>query len=58
MKTITISDDERQILLFALTDRANRMFRDAEAYKRNGNKAAMKDCLNEMAKANDLAKLI
>ena len=54
MKTITITEEERLIILYALNDRETRMYRDADAYKRGGNQVAMKDCLNEAKKAKAL----
>lgn len=58
MKTITITEEEQIVILYALQDRRNRMYRDAEAYKRNYNKHAMMDCLNEVKKADEVARLI
>ena len=58
MMTFTFTEEEVATILYALNDRTTRMFRDAEAYKRNENKEAMKDCLREMDKANCLSKLI
>ena len=48
------SNEEIKTLVYALSDRENAMFRDYEAYKKNGNKEAMMDCLGEMKKAREL----
>lgn len=46
--------EELNTIEYALIDRANKMFRDYEAYKANDNKEAMMDCLEEMKRANAL----
>lgn len=46
--------EEIKTLVYALSDRELAMFRDYEAYKNNGNKEAMMDCLSEMKKARTL----
>jgi hypothetical protein len=51
---MNFTDEELNIIEYALLDRTNVMFRDYEAYKNAGNKEAMLDCLAEMRKANAL----
>lgn len=58
MKTITLANSEVDILICALRDRENTMFRDSEAYKRNGNTEAQKDCIAEMKSAEILRHVI
>ena len=53
---ITIT--EWDIIMSALNDRENRMFRDYTAYQKTGNKPAMMDCLREMKAAATLRKKI
>lgn len=50
--------EELNTIEYALLDRANKMFNDYEAYKSNGNKEAMMDCLEEMKRANALREQI
>lgn len=52
------TNEELNTITFALSDRENAMFRDYEAYKKNGNKEAMLDCLAEMRKASELRNRI
>jgi hypothetical protein len=50
--------EELLIIKSGLQDRAYRMLNDANAYKRNGNVEAQKDCLNEWHLAQDLLKKV
>ena len=53
-----IAITEWDIIMSALNDRENRMFRDYTAYQKTGNKPAMMDCLREMKAAGALRKKI
>ena len=48
------TNEELNAIEFALLDRANKMFRYHEAYKKSGNEEAMLACLAEMTRANEL----
>ena len=50
--------EELRIIKYALNGRADRMARDAIAYKNVGNVEAQKDCLNEMRLAQNLLEKI
>jgi hypothetical protein len=48
MKSIEFSEKELEVIILGLKEREDRMFRDAEIYKKQGNKEAQMDCLDEM----------
>ena len=48
--------DKKEMILDAIGTHIHMLYRSAEAYKRNGNIEAMKDCLNEVRKYNELKK--
>ena len=48
MKSIEFSEKELEVIILGLKEREDRMFRDAELYKNQGNKLAQMDCLDEM----------
>lgn len=54
MRELKFTDKELDIIQSALRGRADRMFNDAMAYKKNGNTEALKDCLNEFRLAQNL----
>ena len=47
MYSFYFSDAEIEVLSNSLREREDRMLRDAETYKKQGNKVAQMDCLNE-----------
>lgn len=51
---MNFTDEELNIIEYALLDRTNVMLRDYAAYKNAGDKEAMLDCLAEMRKAKAL----
>ena len=51
---LNFTDEELLIIESGLQDRVYRMLTDANAYKRNGNVEAQKDCLNEWHLAQNL----
>ena len=48
MKSIEFSEKELEVIILGLKEREDRMFRDAEIYKNQGNKLAQFDCIHEM----------
>jgi hypothetical protein len=48
MKSIEFTEKELEVVILGLKEREDRMFRDAEIYKNQGNKVAQMDCLDEM----------
>jgi hypothetical protein len=48
MKSIEFTEKELEVIILGLKEREDRMFRDAELYKNQGNKLAQMDCLQEM----------
>ena len=44
------------MILNAIATHIDMLYRDAESYKRTGNTEAMKDCMNEVRKYNELKK--
>lgn len=49
-----LSKEELEIIGSALGERESRMLADAELYKKQGNREAQMDCINEWRKANKL----
>ncbi len=49
-----MKQEERDMLKRAIDTHTNCLYRDAEAYKKNGNIEAQKDCLNEIKKYTKL----
>lgn len=49
---------EKEMILNAINTHIDMLYRSAEDYKRNGNTDALKDCLNEVRKYNELKKSI
>jgi hypothetical protein len=56
MIEISFSETELNILVLALQEREDRMYRDSEAYKKQDNKIAQMDCLSELKKARELRR--
>lgn len=54
MITIDFSQKELETLILGLKEREDRMFRDAEEYKKQDNKLAQFDCIHEMHTAQHL----
>lgn len=54
MKSIEFSEKELEAIISGLREREDRMFRDAEIYKNQGNKLAQMDCIQEMHIATHL----
>lgn len=54
MHSIEVSDKEFEVIIMALRGREDRMFRDGEIYKSQGNKIAQFDCIHEMHTAQHL----
>lgn len=54
MKSIEFSEKELEVIILGLKEREDRMFRDAEIYKNQGNKLAQMDCIEEMRIAQHL----
>lgn len=54
MITIDFSNKELETLIAGLKEREDRMFRDAEIYKKQDNKPAQFDCIHEMHIAQHL----
>ena len=52
------TNEEMRIVKYALQERIDRMYRDADAYKNVGNVEAQKDCLNEVRLAQNLLNKI
>ena len=50
--------NKKEMILNAIDTHINMLHRSAEAYKRNGNTDALKDCLNEVRKYSELKKAI
>ena len=48
MITIDFSQKELDTIIAGLRERENRMYRDSELYRDQGNKIAQMDCLDEM----------
>lgn len=48
MITIDFSYKELETIIAGLRERENRMYRDSELYRDQGNKMAQMDCLDEM----------
>ena len=53
-----MTQDEVKMLASAIDTHISMLYRDAEAYKRNGNVEAQLDCLNEVKKFNALKEKI
>ena len=56
MTEICFSERELNILVLALQEREDRMYRDSEEYKKQDNKIAQMDCLSEMKMARELRR--
>ena len=54
MRSIEVSDKELEVLILGLREREDRMFKDAETYKNQGNKLAQMDCIQEWHIAQDI----
>ena len=54
MFDINFSEKELETLILGLQEREDRMYRDSEEYKKQENKVAQMDCLNEMKTARSL----
>lgn len=54
MKSIEFSEKELEVVILGLKEREDRMFRDAEIYKNQGNKLAQMDCIEEWRIAQHL----
>ena len=54
MVSIDFSKRELEVVTYALKDREDRMFRDAQEYKKQDNKVAQFDCIHEMHIATHL----
>lgn len=54
MKSIEFSERELEVIILGLKEREDRMFRDAEEYKKQENKPAQFDCIHEMHTAQHL----
>jgi heterodisulfide reductase subunit B len=48
MKSIEFSEKELEVVILGLKEREERMFRDAQEYKKQDNKPAQFDCIHEM----------
>ncbi len=53
MVSIDFSKRELEVITYALKDREDRMFRDAQEYKNQDNKLAQFDCIREMYEAKN-----
>jgi hypothetical protein len=56
MIEICFSETELNILVLALQEREDRMYRDSEEYKKQDNKIAQMDCLSELKMARELRR--
>ena len=56
MFDINFSEKELETVILGLQEREDRMYRDSEEYKKQGNKLAQMDCLNEMKTARSLRR--
>ena len=54
MKSIEFSEKELETIISGLREREDRMFRDAQEYKKQDNKPAQFDCIHEMHTAQHL----
>lgn len=54
MKSIDFTEKELEVIILGLKEREDRMFRDAEIYKKQDNKPAQFDCIHEMHIAQHL----
>ena len=54
MRSIEVSDKELEVIILGLREREDRMFKDAETYKNQGNKLAQMDCIHEWKTAQNL----
>lgn len=54
MKSIDFTEKELEVIILGLKEREDRMFRDAEEYKKQDNKLAQFDCIHEMHTAQHL----
>lgn len=54
MKSIEFSEKELEVIIDGLREREDRMLRDAELYKKQDNKPAQFDCIQEMHIAQHL----
>lgn len=54
MKSIEFSEKELEAIILGLKEREDRMFRDAELYKKQDNKLAQMDCIQEWRIAQHL----
>lgn len=54
MVTIECSEKELEAIILGLREREDRMFRDAQEYKKQNNKVAQFDCIHEMHIATHL----
>ena len=54
MKSIEFSEKELEVVILGLKEREDRLFRDAEIYKNQGNKLAQMDCIEEWRIAQHL----
>ena len=48
MISVELSQKELETIIAGLRERENRMYRDSELYRDQGNKMAQMDCLDEM----------
>ena len=56
MITVNLSEKELETIIAGLREREDRMFRDAQEYKNQGNKLAQMDCIQEWRIAEDIRK--
>lgn len=54
MINIELSEKELEVIILGLREREDRMFRDAEEYKKQDNKLAQIDCIQEWRIAQHL----
>jgi hypothetical protein len=54
MISVELSQKELEAVIAGLREREDRMFRDAEIYKKQDNKPAQFDCIHEMHTAQHL----
>ena len=58
MRSVELSDKELEVIIASLRQREDRMFKDAQAYRDQGNKLAQMDCIEEMHLAQHLRERI
>ena len=56
MISVELSQKELEAVIAGLRERENRMYRDSELYRDQGNKMAQMDCLHEMHTAEHIRK--